>query len=71
MGEIKQELKAEAAADALLHGDDQSSLIKDIIGPFVSTAHAQEAWQDTITFTLEPGEFTETKTTMEKGATLF
>ena len=71
MGEIKQELKAEAEADALLHGEDQSSLMDDILGLFVSAAHAQEAWQDTITFTLEPGEFTEIKATMEEGATLF
>lgn len=71
MGAIKQELKAEAEADALLHGEDQSSLMNNIFGLFVSTAHAQEAWQDTITFTLEPGEFTEIKATMEEGATLF
>ena len=71
MGEIKQELKAEAEADALLHGEDQSSLLNDILGLFVSTAHAQEAWQDTITFTLEPGEYTEIKARMEEGATLF
>lgn len=71
MGEIKQELKAEAEADALLHGEDQSSLMNDIFGLFFSAAHAQEAWQDTITFTLEPGEFTEIKATMEEGATLY
>lgn len=71
MGEIKQQLKAEAEADALLHGADQSSLMHDIFGLFVSTANAQEAWQDTITFTLAPGEFTEIKATMEEGATLF
>jgi len=71
MGEIKQELKAEAEADALLHNDDQSSLVNEIFGLFVSTAHAQEAWQDTITFTLAPGEFIEIKATMEEGATLF
>lgn len=70
MGQIKQQLKAEAEADALLHGEDQSSLMNDILGLLVSTAHAQEAWQDTITFTLEPGEFTEIKATMEEGATL-
>ena len=70
MGEIKQQLKAEAEADALLQGEDQSSLMNDILGLLVSTAHAQEAWQDTITFTLEPGEFTEIKATMEEGATL-
>jgi len=72
MGEIKQQLQAEAEADAELHGGDQSSsLMNDILGMFVSTAHAQEAWQDTITFTLEPGEYTEIKATMEQGAMLF
>ena len=71
MGEIKQQLKAEAEADALLHSDEQSSLMNDLLGLFVSTAHAQEAWQDTITFTLAPGEFTEIKATMAEGATLF
>jgi hypothetical protein len=71
MGEIKQELKAEAEADALLHGADQSSMLNDILGLFVSAAQAQEAWQDTITFTLEPGASTEIKATMEEGATLF
>ena len=72
MGEIKQQLRAEAEADALLHGtDESSSLMNDILGLFVSTAHAEEAWQDTITFTLVPGDYTEIKATMEEGATLF
>lgn len=72
MGEIKQELAAEAAADALLHGEDKgSSLMNDIFEMFVSTAYAQEAWTDEITFTLAPGEYTEIKATMEEGATLF
>lgn len=72
MGEIKQQLAAEAAADAPLHGlDESSSLINDILGLFVGAAHAQEAWQDEITFTLAPGEYTEIKATMEEGATLF
>lgn len=72
MGEIKQQLAAEAAADEGLHGgDESSSLIDDVFGLFVGTAYAQEAWQDEITFTLEPGEFTEIKATMEQGATLF
>ena len=71
MGEIKQQLAAEAAADELLHGgDESSSLMNDIFGLFVSTAHAQEAWTDEITFTLAPGEFTEIKATMEEGATM-
>jgi hypothetical protein len=71
MGEIKQQLAAEAAADELLHGgDESSSLMNDIFGLFVSTAHAQQAWQDEITFTLAPGASTEIKATMEEGATL-
>lgn len=71
MGEIKQQLAAEAAADEALHGgDESSSLMNDIFGLFASTAHAQEAWQDEITFTLAPGEFTEIKATMEEGATM-
>lgn len=71
MGEIKQQLAAEAAADEALHGgDESSSLLQDIFGLFVSTAHAQEAWQDEITFTLAPGESTEIKATMAEGITL-
>lgn len=72
MGEIKQQLAEEAAADALLHGvQEGSSLMDDILGLFVSTAHAQEAWTDEIVFTLAPGEATEIKVTMEEGATLY
>ena len=71
MGEIKQQLAAEAATDELLHGgDESSSLMNDIFGLFVSTAQAQEAWTDEITFTLAPGEFTEIKATMEEGANM-
>lgn len=72
MGEIKQQLAEEAAADAPLHGgDESSSLLHDIFGLFVSTAYAQEAWQDEITFSLAPGDSTEIKATMEEGAILF
>jgi hypothetical protein len=79
MGEIKQELAAEAAADAAsgLHDDQSSSLLAPLwdglSGLLVGTAHAQEAgadWTDEIVFTLEPGEYTEIKATMEEGATL-
>ncbi|MGB5863146.1 MAG: transmembrane anchor protein [Sulfitobacter sp.] len=71
MGEIKQQLAAEAAADEALHGgDESSSLMNDILGLFVSSAAAQQAWQDEITFTLAPGASTEIKATMEQGATL-
>lgn len=71
MGEIKQQLEAEAEADRLLHGDDSSSSLFDrLFEVIVPSAHAQEAWQDEITFTLEPGAYTEIKATMEEGATL-
>ncbi|MEO1200014.1 MAG: transmembrane anchor protein [Pseudomonadota bacterium] len=71
MGEIKQQLEAEAEADRLLHeGGESSSLSDKVLGLFISTAHAQEAWTDEVTFTLAPGEATEIKATMEKGATL-
>lgn len=74
MGEIKVQLAAEAEADRLLdeqRGQDQSSgLLDGVLGLFVGTAHAQEApetWQDTVTFTLEPGDTAEIKMTMEEG----
>ncbi|SDI39350.1 transmembrane anchor protein [Lutimaribacter saemankumensis] len=71
MGEIKQQLAAEAAADEEMHGgDESSSLMDDILGLFVGAAYAQEAWQDEINFTLAPGEYIEIKATMEEGATL-
>ena len=71
MGEIKQELEAEAEADRLLHGEQEElSFIDRVLGSFISTAHAQETWRDEIVFTLEPGAFTEIKATMEEGATL-
>lgn len=71
MGEIKQQLAAEAAADAALHGtDESSSLMEGLFGLFVGAAHAQEAWTDEITFTLAPGASTEIKATMAEGATL-
>ena len=71
MGEIKQQLAAEAAADEALHGGDaSSSLINDIFGLFVGAAHAQEVWRDEITFTLAPGESTEIKAKMEVDVTL-
>ncbi|WP_170470239.1 transmembrane anchor protein [Ruegeria arenilitoris] len=69
MGEIKQELADEVEQDQQLHGSDQSSgLLNDLLGLFVGTAYAQQAWQDTITFTLEPDEFTEVKLVMDEGA---
>ncbi len=68
MGEIKQELHEEAESDQQVHGNDQSfNLMDGIIGVFVGTAHAQETWRDTITFTLEPGDYTEIKLVMNNG----
>ncbi|OED38555.1 transmembrane anchor protein [Chromatiales bacterium (ex Bugula neritina AB1)] len=68
MGEIKQELHDEAERDQQQHGNDQSfNLIEGIIDVFFSTAHAQEVWRDTITLTLEPGDYTEIKLVMGNG----
>ena len=69
MGEIKQQLAREAAEDELIHGggDQSSSLVDDIFGLFVGAAHAQEAWTDTVTFTLAPDAFTEIKMVMAAG----
>ena len=67
MGEIKRELAEEAAQDAALHTDQSSSLIDGFFGLFVSAAHAQEAWIDTVTFTLDPGATAEIKLVMAAG----
>ena len=69
MGEIKQQLAREAAEDELIHGggDQSSSLVDDIFGLFVGTAYAQQAWTDTITFTLAPDAATEVKLVMAAG----
>jgi hypothetical protein len=71
MGEIKSQLADEAEADRKLERQDQSSLLNDILGLFVGSAHAQEAevWQDETSFILTPGESTEWKLVMEEGAT--
>ncbi|NNU81771.1 transmembrane anchor protein [Halovulum dunhuangense] len=71
MGEIKVQLAEEAEADRLLdeqRAQEQSSSALDaVIGLFVGTAHAQEAWRDEVTFVLEPGATAEIKMTMEAG----
>ena len=69
MGEIKQQLADEAEQDSAIHGDQSSSLIDDVLGLFVGAAHAQDAWKDTVTFTLPPGDYTEVKLDMEAGDT--
>ena len=63
MGEIKRELHEEAEQDQQQHGDDHSFNLIDV---FVGSAHAQETWRDTITFTLESGDKTEIKLIMNK-----
>lgn len=74
MGEIKVQLAGEAEADRFLDEqraqDQSSSVLGAVFGLFVGTAHAQEAqeaWQDEVTFTLEPGATAEIKVTMEAG----
>lgn len=81
MGEIKQQLADEAERDRLMDQqntpqpsttDKQSSLIGNILGAlFIGSAHAQEAKAsraDTMKITLKPGEGTEVKLAMLKGA---
>jgi len=68
MGEIKHELSHEAETDHQEEGGSQSlNLIDGILNVFVGKAHAQEAWRDTLTFTLEPGDRNETKFAMNEG----
>ena len=73
MGEIKTQLAAEAEADRqpAATSDDQSSLLNDVLGLFVGTAHAQTAsseWTDQYSVVLTPGEGIEVKLAMEEGA---
>ena len=76
MGEIKQQLAAEAEADRLKDQtkDDRSSMkgFWNSIGTlFIGPAYAQttsQDWRDTVTFTLEPGEGVEYKLTMDEAA---
>ena len=67
MGEIKESLSKEAEEDKQKHSN-QSNAFDRIFQLFVSSAHAQEAWKDEVTFTLEPGKAMEVKLTMKKGA---
>jgi len=77
MGEIKQQLHAEAEADRqlemqMMETEDQSSgLLDGLLGLIVSSAHAQsggDVWTDEQTYTLVPGESIEIKLVMEEGA---
>lgn len=69
MGEIKQQLASEAAEDEAIHGggEQSSSFMDDIFGLFVGAAHAQEAWSDTVTFTVAPDASAEIKLVMGEG----
>jgi len=73
MGELKTQLAEEAEADRQMDqaAGEQSSLLNDVFGLFVGTAHAQEAetWRDETTFTLEPGDTAEWKLVMKEGQT--
>lgn len=78
MGEIKQQLTAEAEADRQLQEKQKSpvegpssSLMGQLFGLIASPAHAQsagETWTDEVSFTLVPGEGIEIKLVMEKDA---
>lgn len=68
MGEIKRDLADEAEQDRAIHGDDQSfNLLDPVLGLFITTAYAQEAWRDEVSFTLAPGDYTEVKLVMAEG----
>jgi len=67
MGEIKQQLEEEAEQDRQLHGQSSSNLLDAVFGALVGTAHAQDAWRDTVTFTLDPGAYIEIKMVMQEG----
>ena len=70
MGQIKNQLSDEAERDRQMDAaGDQSSLLDNVLGLFVSKAHAQEDWHDEISFTLAPNEGIEWKLVMQEGAT--
>jgi hypothetical protein len=77
MGEIKQQLHAEAEADRQMKlqnsgaNDKSSNLLDSFFGLIVGSAHAQTSeasWTDEYTYTLIRGEGIEVKLVMEKGA---
>ena len=70
MGEIKQQLEKEAEEDALQHGAMPTPSAAEILSElFVSKAFAEDAWRDTVTFTLAPGASAEIKMVMAEGDT--
>lgn len=77
MGEIKQQLHAEAEADRQLElqnsetDDNSSTLLDSLFGLIVGSANAQsasETWTETVSYTLTPGEGIEVKLVMQKSA---
>jgi len=77
MGEIKQQLHAEAEADRQMElkkgktDDETSNLLDSFFGLLVGKAHAQtinQNWTDEYTYTLERGEGIEVKLVMAEGA---
>lgn len=77
MGEIKQQLHAEAEVDRQMEmqqnktSDESSSLLDGFFGLIVGKAHAQttdQKWTDEFTYTLKRGEGIEVKLVMEEGA---
>lgn len=77
MGEIKQQLHAEAEADRQMEleksgtDDQSSSLLDGFFGLIVGAAHAQTTdakWTDEYSYTLAVGEGIELKLVMEEGA---
>lgn len=76
MGDIKQQLAAEAAADAVASGTAPAAKATPGIATAnaaqasrpAATAEPQVAWRDETPFTLAPGEGTEIKLKMAKGA---
>jgi len=74
MGEIKKELSEEAEQDRQQGGQtgQQSSLLQNLFGLIVSTAHAQSgaAWAEEVEFELDPGATNELKMTMTEGASV-
>jgi hypothetical protein len=73
MGDIKQQLAAEAVADAALSAQSPANATAAAVLATAPTAAAQAAapkleWRDEMPFTLTPGEGTEIKLTMAAGA---
>ncbi len=68
MGEIKRELAIEAEEDKVNHSSSRNSnTLERLLNVLFTSAYADDAWQDTVSFTLEPGASKEIKVLMEKG----